>query len=52
LAEEVSFPRVLFGSHSPFFYLESALLKVKESGLSPEEERAVCLGNARKLTAG
>jgi predicted TIM-barrel fold metal-dependent hydrolase len=52
LADEVSFSRVLFGSHAPLFYLESALLKVKEAGLTEAENKAVCIENARKLLPG
>ena len=41
--------RVLFGSNFPLFYLESALLKVREAGLAPAEEEAVLGGNARRF---
>jgi predicted TIM-barrel fold metal-dependent hydrolase len=44
--------RVLFGSHAPLFVVESALLKVREAGLTDEETRAVLEGNARRLRAG
>ena len=30
---------MLFGSHSPFFYFESAELKVQEAGLSDAQKR-------------
>jgi predicted TIM-barrel fold metal-dependent hydrolase len=49
LIEKVTLDRVLFGSHSPFFYFESAELKVQESGLSDAQKRAVLEGNARRL---
>jgi predicted TIM-barrel fold metal-dependent hydrolase len=49
LAQQVSFPRVLFGSNYPLYYFESALLKVQESGLSPEQYKAVLTGNANRL---
>ena len=49
LIEGFALERVLFGSHSPFFYFESALLKVEEAGLSEGQKRAVLEGNARRL---
>ena len=39
--------RVAFGSHAPYFYFESALLKLQESALSPEQLAAVRHGHAR-----
>lgn len=39
--------RLAFGSHAPYFYFESALLKLQESALSPEQLAAVCHGHAR-----
>jgi uncharacterized protein len=41
--------RVVFGSHAPFFYFESALLKVREAGLPADQEMALLSGNARSL---
>jgi predicted TIM-barrel fold metal-dependent hydrolase len=41
--------RVVFGSHSPFFYFESALLKLKEAGLNEEQRRRVLSANAARL---
>ena len=49
LAAQVSFPRLLFGSNYPMFYLESALLKLRESGLTEAQTKAVCEENARRL---
>lgn len=49
LLKQIPPQRVLFGSHAPLFYFESALLKLKESALSGEQEQAVCSGNARRL---
>jgi predicted TIM-barrel fold metal-dependent hydrolase len=52
LARQVSPERVVFGSHFPLFYLESAALKMRESGLSDEDFRAISEGNARRLLDG
>ena len=41
--------RVVFGSHSPFFYFESAWLKVREAALPPEQESALLEKNAQSL---
>jgi len=41
--------RVVFGSHSPFFYFESASLKVREAGLSKDQEQAILEKNAQAL---
>jgi len=49
LVERVSPERVLFGSYYPFFVFEAALLKMKESGLPEERQKAVFEGNARGL---
>ena len=51
LAAQVSYPRVLFGSNYPLYYFESALLKVKESGLTETQTKAVFEENARRLLA-
>lgn len=49
LLDQVPLSSVVFGSYSPFFYLESSLLKLKESELTKVELAALCTGNARKL---
>jgi uncharacterized protein len=49
LIAETSPSRVVFGSHYPFFYFESALLKVREAGLPEDQAHAVLEGNARRL---
>jgi len=42
--------RLLFGSYYPFFYFESALLKVRESGLDHASQKAIREDNARGLS--
>jgi uncharacterized protein len=49
LLDEVPLDRVLFGSHSPFFYFEAARLKLEESDLTTSQARALEVGNARRL---
>jgi len=49
LAQKVSVRRVLFGSHYPLFYFESALLKVREAGFTNAEKQAVLEENAHGL---
>ncbi len=51
LLAEVPENRMLFGSHAPLFYFESALLKLKESPLTQEQMRAMRWGNAQRLLA-
>ncbi len=51
LIRHVPASRVLFGSHAPFFYFESALFKIKESDLDPEPLEAITNGNARRILA-
>ncbi len=41
--------RVVFGSHYPFFYFESAVLKVRSAALPRDQEQALYDGNARRL---
>ena len=49
LLKTLPLERVLFGSNFPLFYLESALLKVREAGLTSTEEQAVSRLNAQRL---
>ena len=51
LAQKISVRRVLFGSHYPLFYFESALLKVREAGLTETETQAMLEENARGVVA-
>lgn len=44
--------RILFGSFAPMFYFESALLKMQESPLRPEQRSAIAYNNARRLLGG
>jgi predicted TIM-barrel fold metal-dependent hydrolase len=49
LVEQIPPERILFGSHSPFFYFEAALLKVQESGLPEGTKTMLFEGNARRI---
>jgi uncharacterized protein len=49
LLNQVPLERVLFGSHVPLFYFESAELKLRESALSDEQQAAIRIGNAHRL---
>lgn len=39
--------RIAFGSHAPYFYFEAALLKLRESALTPEQLAAIRSGHAQ-----
>jgi len=52
LLEQLPAKKVVFGSYYPFFYLESALLKMQESALTEAQKTALFKGNARNLMAG
>ena len=41
--------RVLFGSHFPFFYLESAVLTLQESVLADFQTKAISYKNTERL---
>lgn len=43
--------RIVFGSHAPFFPVETALLKLIESPLDTRQLHAIMQGNARRLLA-
>jgi uncharacterized protein len=51
LLEHTPANRLLFGSYAPFFYFESAELKLKESPLTPEQLRLIRSENAKRLLA-
>ncbi len=51
LLAQVPVNRVLFGSFTPLFYFDSALLKLQESPLSDEQLGAIRCANAQRLFA-
>ena len=51
LVQQVPYQRLLFGSHFPFFNLEAALLKFRESQLAGFMVEAMQHDNARQLIA-
>lgn len=50
LLKQIPAERILFGSHAPFFYPESAVLKLQESDLSADVLRLICSRNAEALS--
>ncbi len=50
LLEKFPPQNLCFGSYAPFFYLESAKLKLQESALNPAQMQALCFDNARRLS--
>jgi predicted TIM-barrel fold metal-dependent hydrolase len=49
LRPKVPLERLLFGSHTPLFHLESAILKLRESDLTQAERDAIAHQNAQQL---
>lgn len=49
LLRDVPIERLLFGSHFPFFHLEAAVLKLRESDLPPSQTVAISRENAEQL---
>ncbi len=49
LLKSAPLERVLFGSYFPFFYFESALLKMRESELAGFQQEAISFKNAQRL---
>jgi predicted TIM-barrel fold metal-dependent hydrolase len=52
LFQQVQQERIVFGSHAPFFYFESAALKLKESALSERQNEVIRGANATALLQG
>jgi len=50
LLTQIPANRILFGSHAPLFYFESAVFKLKESMLDSDSLRLISRGNAERLT--
>jgi uncharacterized protein len=50
-SSRIPLERILFGSHAPYFPLETALLKLFESPLTLPQMQAIMEGNARRLLA-
>ncbi len=46
---DIPLERILFGSHAPLFYFESALLKLKEAELTQSAMRRILSENAQSL---
>lgn len=46
---DIPLERILFGSHSPMFYFESALLKLREAELTQAATNAIRFENAERL---
>jgi hypothetical protein len=51
LVKEIPVERILFGSHTPSFYLEAAALKLQESNLPITHLAAISHQNARRMLA-
>jgi hypothetical protein len=49
LVKDIPIERILFGSHAPSFYFESAALKLQESSLPAAHHRAITHETARRL---
>ncbi len=49
LLKEIPATRVLFGSHTPFLYTRSAIMKIKDASISRKDFNAIAFNNARRL---
>lgn len=52
LLEKLPLECLCFGSHAPFFYFESAKLKLQESELGDQQRKKVCADSARRVMTG
>lgn len=52
ILQDLPVNRILFGSHSPLFYFESATLKLRESPLTADQLKRIRSYNARELLSG
>ncbi len=53
VARRIGVHRVLFGTHAPYYYPESALLKItRECSFTAAEQEAILGGNAEQFLAG
>lgn len=52
LLEKLPLESLCFGSHAPFFYFESAKLKLQESELGAHQRNSVSAENAQRLRKG
>ena len=51
LAAQLPVKQILFGSHAPFFYFDSALLKLKESALTEAQSKVIQSENAQRVVS-
>lgn len=49
MLDKIPVERVLFGSHTPFFYTRSAKMKLERAGIDEDQKLAIGHGNARRL---
>jgi predicted TIM-barrel fold metal-dependent hydrolase len=49
LAEQIAPERILFGTHAPFYYPESAVLKLREAKIAEEVMRKITVENAKRM---
>ena len=51
MAGKVGAEHIVFGSHAPLLYMESACLKMKEADLADDQRRLIASGNAQAMLA-